>query len=226
LFLNVSLKPLAKKRTVALVVLVIVTTAGGAAFLFARFFLIWASHVPTGAMKNTIIPGDHILSFKLFGQPERGSVVIFRYPPSERDTEDTYYVARIVGLPDETIQLRDHTVYINEKPLDEVKVLVNEPVMQEPLSVVSTDGNGPYQVFYMETPYDTMDDAPFGTTTPFRIPPDHYFLLGDNRDNSEDSRYRGPVPRNLIWGQSSLIYLSVSMTTGEIRSERAFKRIE
>jgi signal peptidase I len=218
---------LAKKSTVILIVLAIVLTVGAGVLLFARLFLMRTSRVPTGAMKNTIIPGDHILSFKLFGQPERGSVVIFQYPPgtSERDLGDTWYVARIVGLPGETIQLREHTVYINGRPLDEVKVLANEPDMHGPLTVRFTEGTGPYQVFYMETPYEGAADTPFGTATPFRIPADNYFVLGDNRDNSEDSRYRGPVPKELIWGRVSLIYLSVSMTSGEIRTDRSPKRI-
>lgn len=178
-------------------------------------------------MKNTIIPGDHTLSVKLFGNPERGSVVVFQYPQvNERNPAGTWYVSRIVGLPGETIQLRDRTVYINEQPLDEVKVLVNEPEMLEPLQVIATDGKGPYQVFYMNTPYDAMDDIPYGTTTPFRIPADNYFLMSDNRDNSEDSRFRGSVPRELIWGKVSFIYMSVSPESGEVRSDRTFQRIE
>lgn len=209
--------------------LAIVLTIGGAAFLFARIFLIKMSRVPTGAMKNTIIPGDHILSVKLFGNPERGSVVIFQYPPGtdEMDPEGAAtYVARIVGLPGETIQLREHTLYINERPLDEVKVLAREPDEHGPLNVRSTEGTGPYRVFYMETPSEDAANTPFGTATPFRIPADNYFLLGDHRDNSQDSRYRGPVPRNLIWGKATLIYMSVSEDSRELRSDRTFQRIE
>ena len=185
--------------------------------------------VPTGAMKNTIIPGDRILTFKLFGKPERGSVIVFQYPPgtSERDPEDTtYYLARIVGLPGETIQLRDNTVYINERPLDEIKVIAREENELGPLTVISQEGKGPYQVFYTRASDEPEFEAPFGTTTPFRIPADNYFVLGDHRDASEDSRYRGPVPKNLIWGKTFLIYLSTSMDSGEVRSDRTFKRIE
>lgn len=217
------------KKTVALVVLAIVLTAGAGAFLFARLFLVKLSVVPAGAMKNAIIPGDHILTFKLFGEPERGSVVVFEYPrgTSARYPEDTvYFVARIVGLPGETIQLRGNTVYINEQPLDEVKVLAREDDELEPLTAISTEGTGPYQVFHMEGFEELQEEAKFATTTPFRIPADNFFMLGDNRDSSEDSRFRGPVPRDLIWGKVSLIYMSVSAETGEVRSERTFKRIE
>ncbi|HSK63191.1 MAG TPA: signal peptidase I [Pyrinomonadaceae bacterium] len=184
---------LRRKTTIALVVLVIVLAAGGGALLFARLFLVKMSILPTGGMKNTIIPGDQILTFKLFGTPERGSIVIFQYPPgtSDRDPEGTAsYVARIVGLPGETIQLRGDTVYINERPLDEIKVLAREDEDLGALTVVSTEGQGPYQVFYLEDAVEAPDDFRFGTTTPFPIPADNYFLLGDHRDNSVDSRSR------------------------------------
>ncbi|HEU4794175.1 MAG TPA: signal peptidase I [Pyrinomonadaceae bacterium] len=219
---------MASKKIVALIILVAVLVAGAAAFIFARIFLIRLSVVPSGAMKNTIIPGDHVLSFKLFGKPERGSVVLFQYPQGrngEPET-DTYYIARVVGLPGETIQLRDNTVYINERPLDEIKVLAIEDNELGPLKVTSTEGKGPYQVFYMEDFAAPPEDLPtLGTNTPFRIPANYYFVLGDNRDNSQDSRYRGPVPANLIWGRASYIYLSVS-DTQEIRTGRTFKRVE
>ena len=220
---------MSNKKTVALVVLAIVLTIGGAAFLFARIFLIKMSRVPTGSMRNTIIPGDHILSVKLFGNPERGSVVIFQYPPGtdERDPEGAaVYVARIAGLPGERIQLRGNMVYINDRPLEEKKSLVTEDEQYGPLTVISTEGNGPYQVFYTKGAEEPVDELTVGTTTPFLIPTDNYFLLADHRDNALDSRYRGPVPRNLIWGKATLIYMSVSEDSGELRSDRTFQRIE
>jgi signal peptidase I len=216
------------KRTVALVILVVVLGVGGGGFFLARIFLIRTFRVPSGSMKNTIIPGDHILAVKMFGQPERGNLIVFQYPrgSSKWNREDTdYYIGRIVGLPGETIQLRDHTVYINDRPLDEIKVLATEGDVLDPLTVISTEGKGPYRVFYLEITYEPGNEPTLGTTTPFRIPADNFFVLADNRDNSLDSRYRGPVPRKLIWGSLSLIYLSVS-DSGKVRTERMLKRVE
>lgn len=218
-----------KKRTVAFVILVFVLAVGGGALLVGRLFLFRPIRVPTGAMKNTIIPGDHLLAVKMFGNPERGNIIIFRFPPgtSEQDPEGTAeYIFRVVGLPGETIQLRGHTVYINDQPLDEVKVSAREEEDLEPLTVFSTEGKGPYEVFYLGAPDAPAEETPFATTAPFRIPADNYFVLGDLRDSSQDSRYLGPVPRNLIWGTASYIYLSVSMDSGEVRTERILKRVK
>lgn len=217
------------KKTVAFVILAVVLAVGAGGFIFARIFLVRPLRVPTGAMKNTIIPGDHLVAFKMFGNPERGSIIIFQFPrgTSERDPEDTgEYIFRVVGLPGETIQLRGNTVYINDKPLDEVKVLASEENEYGPLTVISTEGNGPYEVFYMRAPDEPAEETPYATTTPFRIPGDSYFVLGDHRDASEDSRYRGPVPRELIWGSASFIYLSVSTDSGAVRTERILKSVK
>jgi signal peptidase I len=225
----VNLKTLPKKRTVAFVILVTVLAVSGGALLFGRLFLFRPIRVPTGAMKNTIVPGDHLLAVRMFGNPERGNIIIFQFPPgtSERDREGpAEYIFRVVGLPGETIQLRGNTVYINDQPLDEVKVSASEDEDLGPLTVSSTEGTGPYEVFHVRAPDEPREETPFATTTPFRIPADNYFVLGDHRDSSEDSRYRGPVPKDLIWGSASYIYLSVSMDSGEVRTERTLKRVK
>lgn len=216
------------KKTVALVILTVVLAVGAVGFLFARLFLIRMLQVPQGAMKNTIMPGDQLLAVKMFGNPERGSIILFQYPPgsSDRDPEGAQFICRVVGLPGETIQLRGNTVYINDQPLDEAKVFASEDSEYGPLTMISTEGNGPYQVFYTMASDEPAVETPYGTTTPFRIPADNYFVLGDHRDSSEDSRYRGPVPRNLIWGSASLIYLSVSPDSGEVRTERTFQSVK
>lgn len=182
--------------------------------------------VPTGAMMNTIVPGDHLFVTKSFGQIERGQVVVFQYP---RDDQATY-VARVVGLPGETILVRGNTVVINDRPLEEQRVFVApEDVDSEPLKAISTEGTGPYRVYYWKRngePEELVSGTEFGTVVPFRIPNDSFFMLGDNRDNSVDSRFWGPVPRNLIWGTAQVIYMSVPPNSQEVRNERLFKRIE
>ena len=153
------------------------------------------------------------------------------FPPVQNFPDKSErYLARVVGLPGETIEIRGHTIYINGRLLDEQKVMAKEDAdLLNPLIEVSTDGNGPYRVYYTEHVKDPESEAPgdFATNNPFQIPNDSFFVLGDNRDNSVDSRHRGPVPRELIWGKASIIYYSeAGNVAGSIRSERLFKRVQ
>ena len=215
-----------RKRTIILLAVLLVFGIGVTVF---RVFFVRMASVPTVSMANTIIPGDRVLLTKLFGQIERGRLVVLQYDPQyaqrERQRGDhQYFICRVVGLPGETIQTRRRTVLINGKPLPEQKVTIRELRPEEPLQELSTEGNGPYRVFYSGRSTDDQSDfsadLPFAGETPFQIPKDSYFVMGDNRDDSEDSRYRGPVPRNLIWGNVTLGYFSADMQTNESRWDR------
>ena len=194
---------------------------GAAGVLTFRLFFLRAARVPTGAMSNTIIPGDHIFIYKLLGQPDRGDVVTF-----QRSAGSETLISRIIGLPGETIQVQGKLVYINGRILDEQRVVAKEIGRgYDPLTEVSSEGRGPYRVFYTRHAPDS--DGEFGVATPFQIPDNSYFLLGDNRDNSEDSRYHGAVPRELIWGKASVIYYSVKEPLqDEVRWDRMFKKVQ
>jgi signal peptidase I len=198
-------------------------------FLFLRLV-----RVPTGAMANTILPGDQLVVRKrAIGEIGRGDIVIFEFPknPSEQ------YVFRIVGLPGEAIEIRDRVVYIDGKELPEERVWV-KPAYGSQLSVLeelSSEGHGPYRVFYYSRgpktepllPTQAAEDE-FGTNGPFRIPTRHYFVLGDNRDNSYDSRFWGPVKREAILGKPTTIYWSSQVDgSGEElpRWERVFRKL-
>lgn len=188
-------------------------------------FFVRMVRVPSGSMMNTVLPGDRLLVTKVFGTIERGEIVVFQYPE-----DSTYYLARVVGLPGETIQVRGHEVYINERLLDEQKVVANskDDRGEEPFEEISTEGSGPYRVFFTQPPDQVDDlgvDANFGVATPFRIPANSFFMLGDNRDNSFDSRHRGAVPRELIWGSSTVIYMSTPLHSEDVRWNRVMKRI-
>ena len=223
-----------RKRTVILIAIFGILGIGLTVY---RVFFLRMARVPGSSMANTIIPGDHIVMTKAFGQLERGEIVVFQHDPKGPDLRDaryredpsTFYVARVVGLPGETIQMRGTTLYINEQPLPEQKVTSREVDYLDPLEELSTDGNGPYRVFYSQSADERStisDNFIFAGQTPFQIPKDSYFIMGDNRDNSEDSRFRGPVPRELIWGKAVMVYYSASERTYEARWDRVFKRIQ
>lgn len=178
--------------------------------IICRMYFIRAIRVPTDAMANTIVPGDCMYVRRLFGALKRGDIILFAYPgePSVR------YVARVVGLPGETIYMRDTSVYVNGQPIPEQRVYVKYPYDYEfgVLDEISTEGSGPYRAYYFKRGEDVLPtfnaDMKFGVKAPFLIPLDEYFVMGDNRDDSLDSRSKGPVPRDLIWGKPTFIYWS------------------
>lgn len=144
--------------------------------LLIRTYVIEPFWIPSGSMEPTLMPDDRILVSKLdyrFGEPSRGDVVVFKYPldPSKN------YIKRLIGLPGETIEIRDQKLYINGRPLE-------EDYLPEDLQV---------------------DD--FG---PVVIPEGSYFMMGDNRDDSLDSRYWGPLSEELIIGKADYIFWPIS----------------
>ncbi|HET6890474.1 MAG TPA: signal peptidase I [Pyrinomonadaceae bacterium] len=168
--------------------------------IFLHFF-----RIPSVSMSNTIIRGDHlVVKTRAFGDITRGDLIVFRYP----DEPSTYYLARVIGLPNETLAVRGKLIYVNDKLLEEQRVTVrpDEPGQMEPMEELSAEGSGDYRVFYFAE-YEE-DEYPYGGPEPFLIPDNQYFVMGDNRDNSRDSRYRGPVPRSLVFGKPTMIYWS------------------
>ena len=166
---------------------------------FARIFVFQAFKIPTGSMVDNLLVGDHIIVNKfVYGAPgplrglfairevRRGDIVVFRYP---RDL-DTDFVKRVIGLPGETVLIRNKKVFIDGKRLQEDYV-VHKDSMIFPRRRL------------LPEPQRSRDQ--FG---PFRVPPDQYFVMGDNRDQSNDSRYWGTVSRELIKGRAFLVYWS------------------
>jgi signal peptidase I len=205
-------------RKKVLIISLILIVIGAAAFLGYYLLFVRMVRVPTGAMANTIIPGDHLVAKKLSGDLKRGDIVVFSYPkqPSVK------FVSRVVGFPGETIQVRDKWVFINGKKLPERRMFVKGDFDVERLEELSAEGAGPYQVYYgfpREGFQGLSPEMSFGVREPFQIPASQYFMMSDNRDNSFDSRFQGAVPLDLIWGKPTRIYWSESRE-GKVRWER------
>ena len=167
--------------------------------LFVRTWVVQAFKIPTGSMENNLLIGDHLLVNKFVFGPtplaigrkmlpvrpiRRGDIVVFKYP----DEPDRDFIKRVIGLPGETIELKNKKVHVNGTPLDEPYVHFLTP---------------PSNDYQEVTSYDLRER--FGPVT---VPPDRYFVMGDNRDNSQDSRYWGFLPRDYVKGKALVIYWS------------------
>ena len=179
--------------------------------LFVRTFVFQAFKIPTGSMENNLLIGDHLLVNKfLFGptatslerallpirEVQRGDVVVFKYPEEpERD-----FIKRVIGLPGETLELKGRTIHINGRPID-------EPYAQyiEPGQLGSPN----------ENPTDGDVRRKYGPVT---VPAGHYFMMGDNRDNSQDSRYWGFLPRAYMKGRAAFIYWSYEAESADYQA--------
>jgi signal peptidase I len=176
--------------------------------LFIRTFVVQAFKIPTGSMEENLLIGDHLLVNKFALAPtasrleqallptgtiRRGDVLVFKYPEEpERD-----FIKRVIGLPGETLELRDKKVYINGVPLDEPYAHYLEPPSRP-------------SDLHEVTSFDVRER--YGPVT---VPPSQYFVMGDNRDNSQDSRYWGFLPRENIKGRALVIYWSYEPEPGE-----------
>jgi signal peptidase I len=154
-------------------------------------------------MADTMLPGDHILvnklSYRIGGRtPVRGDVVIFRYPVDER----VPFMMRVIGVPGDQILIRDQQVFLNGRFLEEPYV------KPDAMSQVPA---GPCRYAY-------------GCET-MRVPAGSYFVMGDNRPNSNDSRYWGFVPEANIIGRVSTIYWSWDSSGRRVRWERLGKAV-
>ena len=121
---------------------------------FVNHFIIVNAIVPSSSMEKTIMTGDRVIGYRLaysFSEPERGDIIIFKFP----DDESKLYIKRLIGLPGETVEIKEGKVFVDGEALD------------EPYLTVTTEGT-------------------FG---PYTVPEGHFFMLGDNRNNSADSRY-------------------------------------
>jgi len=182
--------------------------------LFIRAFFIQAFKIPSSSMVPTLLVGDHLLVNKfIYGthipftdkviwritKPKRGDILVFKCPVDV----DKYYIKRVIGLPGDTIEIKNKVVYINGKKMHDPWGRHYDPTIY-PRSANPRDNFGPYTV-----------------------PPDSYFVMGDNRDSSFDSRFWGVVDYKYIRGKPLIIYFSWDSNAKswlkKIRFNRFFK---
>jgi signal peptidase I len=170
--------------------------------LFARTFLFQAFAVPSPSMEKTVLTGDRLLVNRFLYAPfagpwaalfpgravRRGDVLVFRFPGDPRRD----FIKRVVGLPGETIAIRDRAVSIDGRRLEEPYVFHADDRVWPDDPDVSDEGRRRDQL------------------APLRVPDGAYFVMGDNRDDSSDSRTWGPVPRSHLVGRALLVYWSIA----------------
>ncbi len=196
--------------------------------LVIRTLLFQPFSIPSGSMRPTLLEGDYLFVSKyaygyskyslpfspdLFegriwgAEPKRGDVAVFKLP-SDTNID---YIKRVIGLPGDKIQVRDSILYINDVAVPRIKVgEINNPDV--------TEQSRPIEVYRETLPngvsYETLDVHPNAlgdNTRVFEVPAGHYFMMGDNRDNSEDSRYSvGYVPYENFVGRANVIFFSIS----------------
>ncbi len=191
--------------------------------LFIRTFVVQAFKIPTGSMEQNLLIGDHLLVNKFVFGPSlrriertvlpmkdiaRRDVIVFKYPEEpERD-----FIKRVIGLPGDQIELRRKRVFVNGQRLEEPYVYYLEEPPASP----------------QETPGDEVQAASGDLREsygPVTVPPDHYFVMGDNRDNSQDSRYWGFLPRAYVKGKALVIYWSYDAEAGNIVTGTRWSRL-
>jgi len=175
--------------------------------LFIRTFVVQAFKIPSGSMKNTLLIGDHILVNKfIYGvknplngntwiplkEPQRRDIVVFKYPVNP--SQD--YIKRVVGVEGDTIEIKDKKVYVNGKPQDEdYAIYLDNKVL--PASLQPRDNMGP-----------------------ITVPENSLFVMGDNRDNSYDSRFWNFVDLKAVKGKAFILYWSWDKEKFSVRWNR------
>jgi signal peptidase I len=191
--------------------------------LFGTTFLVQAFVIPTGSMEDTLLIGDHLLVDKLsystagsvskyllpYENPRDGDIIVFRYPVDITQT----FVKRVVGIPGDHIKIIDQQVYRNGKKLTEPYVIHRAPY---PDSFRDNFPNSEPNLTLLDPGREMLaNNVVSGEVV---VPPDSYFAMGDNRDNSLDSRYWGFVPRENIIGKPLIIYWSYNASTESLAS--------
>ena len=204
------------------------------AVLLLRSFLVEPFRIPSNSMMPTLLTGDFILVNKFsygirlpvlnskiisMGEPERGDVVVFRYPKDP----SVDYIKRVVGLPGDKVGYYNKIVYINGEPAGQVPAGVYIGVG----SGISMSGASERQEQLGDASHDilVMPRTP-GLEGEYLVGEDEYFVMGDNRDNSNDSRYWGAVPESNLVGKAFRVWMNWDGANGGIDWGRIGKKIQ
>ncbi len=188
--------------------------------VFGTTFVVQAFKIPTGSMENTLLIGDHLLVNKFvfaypkgllarllpYREPRRGDIIVFKFPgTSDQTQEGEHYVKRVIGVPGDRIRIFHRQVFVNGQPASEPFVRHSYPDQIRP-----GDDFPPEPPEYLPGSTSTWSTEiqSYIRNGELVVPPDHYFAMGDNREQSWDSRFWGFVPRGLISGKPLLIYWS------------------
>jgi len=205
-----------------------------------RSFFFEPFYIPSGSMKPNLLIGDYVIvtkysygysrysfpfGFNFFSgrifakseeqKPQRGDIAVFRFPPDP----SVNYIKRVIGLPGDSIQMRDGTLYINDAKVEKIAddKFSDEQDDAPPINIdkfleTMLDGK-------KITTLDLYKDAPQDNTGIYEVPEGHYFMMGDNRDNSQDSRFLeqvGFVPEENLVGKARFIFLSTAKPIWQI----------
>lgn len=203
------------------------------AVLLLRSFVVEPFRIPSGSMVPTLLEGDFILVNKFgyglrlpvlhtefldLGAPERGDVAVFRWP---RDPSIDF-IKRIVGLPGDVVLYRDERLYINgdEVPLERLGIYKGDGTAPLEIAILYREilGHNPHHIL-------NVHGAPSADLR-LEVPPGHYFVMGDNRDHSSDSRVWGFVPTRALVGKAFLIWMSIDLDDIGLRWGRIGEVIE
>lgn len=206
--------------------------------IFGTTFVVQAFKIPTGSMENTLLIGDHLLVNKFtFAYPHgalgrllpyrpihRGDVVVFKYPGSPEDAQEPgeHFVKRVIGLPGDSVRVFHRQVFVNGTAVAEPFVRQSHP-----------DELRPGDDFPPNT-WDEMEGATSAWRAEFQnyvkdgqlvVPQNQYFVMGDNREESWDSRFWGFVPRAVISGRPLVIYWSYETPPGQYQQTSLTDRL-
>ncbi len=203
--------------------------------VFIRIFFFQPFNIPSGSMKGTLLIGDYLFVSKLSygysrysfpwgmipfsgrvfaGEPKRGDVVVFKLPQDKT----TDFIKRVVGMPGDKIQVQNGVLYINDKPVPKKRIADFHTTSDTglPRRIAQFEETLPNGVKY--NVLDEVQDGDYDNTPVFKVPAGHYFMMGDNRDNSQDSRapYGGVgfVPFENLIGRADVLFFSADTKPG------------